>query len=309
MPFISTTPHSNARKAFTLIELLVVIAIIAILAAILFPVFGRARENARRSSCQSNLKQIGLGFVQYAQDYDGWTPGTVVFGQTAPGFSTTAGKSWPSAIYPYVKSTQIFSCPSSSDSATLRSYLANTSPPRLYCDKSRNGDQDNNTAINPATITSAVSEFKNPEDGLSYGFNAIRWDAWSTTGFNGGGSTANPTPGPNGFRSGFLNPTAIVSVGLNEATVEDPTGTIRVFDAMAGSATATDCFVSNSIRGITAETRTDRSTSSDASKVAARHFDGMNVLFGDGHVKFRKWGTTTANEWSIQSDNPDGTAR
>src|SRR5471032_187855 len=57
-------------KGFTLIELLVVIAIIAILAAILFPVFARARENARRASCQSNLKQIGLGFQQYSQDYD-----------------------------------------------------------------------------------------------------------------------------------------------------------------------------------------------------------------------------------------------
>lgn len=60
----------NKRLAFTLIELLVVIAIIAILAAILFPVFGRARENARRSSCQSNLKQLGLGMTLYAQDYD-----------------------------------------------------------------------------------------------------------------------------------------------------------------------------------------------------------------------------------------------
>jgi prepilin-type N-terminal cleavage/methylation domain-containing protein len=58
------------RKGFTLIELLIVIEIIAILAAVLFPVFGRARENARRSSCQSNLKQIGMGLLQYTQDYD-----------------------------------------------------------------------------------------------------------------------------------------------------------------------------------------------------------------------------------------------
>ena len=62
--------QSNRRKGFTLIELLVVIAIIAILAAILFPVFGRARENARRSTCQSNMKQLGLAFAQYTQDFD-----------------------------------------------------------------------------------------------------------------------------------------------------------------------------------------------------------------------------------------------
>lgn len=67
--------HKNvAKQAFTLIELLVVIAIIAILAAILFPVFSRARENARRSSCQSNQKQVGLAFMQYAQDYDETLP-------------------------------------------------------------------------------------------------------------------------------------------------------------------------------------------------------------------------------------------
>ena len=63
-------PDQKHRRGFTLIELLVVIAIISLLAAILFPVFSRARENARRSSCLSNLKQIGLGMMQYTQDYD-----------------------------------------------------------------------------------------------------------------------------------------------------------------------------------------------------------------------------------------------
>jgi prepilin-type N-terminal cleavage/methylation domain-containing protein len=67
---IISSKSKRFAKGFTLIELLVVIAIIAILAAILFPVFARARENARRASCQSNLKQVGLGLLQYIQDYD-----------------------------------------------------------------------------------------------------------------------------------------------------------------------------------------------------------------------------------------------
>jgi prepilin-type N-terminal cleavage/methylation domain-containing protein/prepilin-type processing-associated H-X9-DG protein len=101
-------PKTRHRPGFTLIELLVVIAIIAILAAILFPVFARARENARRASCQSNLKQIGLGLMQYTQDYDEKYPGT---------YSTPGGvlNGWYYVIQPYIRSTQLFDCPSASD--------------------------------------------------------------------------------------------------------------------------------------------------------------------------------------------------
>ena len=93
----------NRKSAFTLIELLVVIAIIAILAAILFPVFARARENARRSSCQSNMKQIGLGLLQYAQDYDEKYPS---------GLTSNRGRGWGGQTLPYIKSGQVFTCPS-----------------------------------------------------------------------------------------------------------------------------------------------------------------------------------------------------
>ena len=138
--------HTSRKRAFTLIELLVVIAIIAILAAILFPVFARARENARRASCLSNLKQIGLGVMQYNQDYDGHYPPN--FPRDTSNSNTSGSlhaildtdtshpsgvfkvyhgatdhwQTWMDVIFPYVKSTQIFVCPSATASATAPSY-------------------------------------------------------------------------------------------------------------------------------------------------------------------------------------------
>ena len=90
------------RKGFTLIELLVVIAIIAILAAILFPVFSRAREKARQSSCLSNVKQIMMGALMYAQDYD----------ETFVPSESAATYPWSQLILPYLKNKQIYACPS-----------------------------------------------------------------------------------------------------------------------------------------------------------------------------------------------------
>ena len=109
------------RRAFTLIELLVVIAIIALLAAILFPVFARARENARKSSCANNVKQLMLGVAQYTQDFD------EAFPTGHGGYSGGLSASWNQLIFPYMKSTQVFICPSQSGATYI--WASTTAPP------------------------------------------------------------------------------------------------------------------------------------------------------------------------------------
>ncbi len=115
----------RTQRGFTLIELLVVIAIIAILAAILFPVFARAREKARQTSCLNNVKQIALAARMYLQDYDSrWMKGRDMnMGQTIFGNEPDVDdySEWPCFLIPYIQNAQIFNCPSGN--------TADTNPP------------------------------------------------------------------------------------------------------------------------------------------------------------------------------------
>jgi prepilin-type N-terminal cleavage/methylation domain-containing protein/prepilin-type processing-associated H-X9-DG protein len=116
------------RKGFTLIELLVVIAIIAILAAILFPVFSRAREQARKASCMSNMKQIMTAMMMYTQDWDERFP-VANWGELHPGGTENpAASDWLDGIYPYLKNVQVLACPSQGWSQGICNVIRNRNP-------------------------------------------------------------------------------------------------------------------------------------------------------------------------------------
>jgi prepilin-type N-terminal cleavage/methylation domain-containing protein/prepilin-type processing-associated H-X9-DG protein len=119
MFIVNTRMFGCKVRGFTLIELLVVVAIIGLLVAILFPVFARARENARRASCLSNLKQMGLAMMQYVQDYDEQFPTSVTpapagtpSSSVPGGFWSGTNIFWPQLLFPYHKNFQVFLCPS-----------------------------------------------------------------------------------------------------------------------------------------------------------------------------------------------------
>jgi prepilin-type N-terminal cleavage/methylation domain-containing protein/prepilin-type processing-associated H-X9-DG protein len=144
------------RKGFTLIELLVVIAIIAILAAILFPVFARAREKARQASCQSNLKQLGLAFNMYSADYDQRYP--KAWFQPCTTTNTGADANWRDVTFPYVKNFQLYQCPSTEFGVSAASCEPGVSGRGL-------GQLPQGYAVNTGRLNTSVSDWTPDQQG------------------------------------------------------------------------------------------------------------------------------------------------
>jgi len=271
----------GTRKAFTLIELLVVIAIIAILAAILFPVFARARENARRASCQSNLKQIGLGFAQYVQDYDERMPQTyqhTAGGASAPSAGRTQARdrfgysspitSWIDAIYPYTKSSEIFTCPSDS-----RAFLKSATTPVGW------SSYQMNSAMNGFSYAKYAGVDENLYPYVST--DATYWYLFA-------GPTYGQGTQPGQHMAKIKSASLKILVG--EYAKTSPYGGISILAIPSAAGFYYNYPPAQGFQDDSTGWATyARSISSTGA--AGRHFAGSNVAYADGHVKWVKPGT------------------
>lgn len=235
------------KRAFTLIELLVVIAIIAILAAILFPVFATAREKARQTSCSSNMKQLGLAYVQYTQDYDECWP----VGDQANG----DGSGWYDSVYPYIKSVQVFDCPSDpttgGKTTPVISYAMNRNLTRV-AEGDRNATPANGGSSSQAgkflTISSLIAPSKT----------VMLFEVQGLIGFfsNGQEQKSFSAYGPNQTNAKYIN-------SFN-----------------------TNLFYATGLMGTPAENGNNYYSPTGATADGGRHSTGANYSFCDGHVKW-----------------------
>lgn len=205
---MNRTEKLRKPAGFTLIELLVVIAIIAILAAILFPVFAKAREKARQTACLSNMKQIGLGVMMYVQDYDELYPKRYG-GACPPDCENDKVRSWKNMVVPYIKNMDVYKCPSNPAAQTPDANGNNATnkvgvfpggyamwlPDEWLCTQIGNG----------AGYPQALAGVPNPSDNLLIVEHSYRWtDSGPYLGYvepapsNDGGIV----PGPSTWNSG-----------------------------------------------------------------------------------------------------------
>jgi prepilin-type N-terminal cleavage/methylation domain-containing protein/prepilin-type processing-associated H-X9-DG protein len=257
----------RSGRGFTLIELLVVIAIIAILAAILFPVFAQAREKARSASCQSNLKQIGNALRMYTDDFDG---------NFCPSWAYPAGwnvyphTTWADVVQPYVKNYTVLVCPSATQ---LRFPVTN---PPGQCVPQRNGPLIQHCSL---PLGYAYNE-GNPRPGAGSYPNTPPYNR----------SNADGTDNYIGMNSASA-PDGRSELGVNDAAIEDHAGTICVVDWWSRGTPNGVVFA--------IPRDTDRAA---AANVGNRHNTGFNALFADSHVKWIKYGSSKLSQWTRFND-------